>query len=57
MNYLDFDKQSQNNDLTYAKINIKSIKKSGKVRSRNLKNLDIHFNVWKGKSENPFRGF
>ncbi|MBG08148.1 MAG: hypothetical protein CME68_05280 [Halobacteriovoraceae bacterium] len=57
MNYLDFDKQSHNNDLTYAKINVKSIKKSGKVRSRNLKNLDINFNVWKGKSENPFKGF
>ena len=57
MNYLDFDKQSNNNDLTYAKINIKTIKKSGKVRSRNLKNLDIHLNVWKGKSENPFKGF
>ena len=57
MNYLDFDKQSHNNDLTYAKINIKKSKNSKKIKGRNLDNLDINLNVWKGKSENPFTGF
>ena len=57
MNYLDFDKQSNNNDLTYAQINIKNHKGKKDNNKRNLNNLDINFNVWRGKSENPYKGF
>ena len=56
MHYLDFDKQAYNYDLTYAQVNIKKLKVEV-GDSRNLGNLDVYFNVWKGKSEKPYREF
>ena len=59
MHYLDFDKQAYNYDLTYAQVNIKNLERQeDKVGdTRNLENLDVHFNVWKGKSEKPYKEF
>ena len=59
MHYLDFDKQAYNYDLTYAQINVKKLKiEENEVGDRrHLENLDVHFNVWKGKSEKPYREF
>ena len=60
MHYLDFDKQSNNNDLTYAKIHIKR-KEEDENREKGgrnfLENIELYFNVWKGRNEEPFREF